>query len=139
MPAAHRGNSRRRWATVAIVSAFVGETPVFQATSAGTDRAAVAPHSSSWSISATMSTMRPSIALRCPVSSANSSNNTSSRSVGRSSATTATKAVAIEAMTPSHQRGTTSVTPRRASAQRPNKVGKANAESTARAQNTTAR
>ena len=44
--------------------AFAGDEPVFQATNAATDRAPVAPHSSSRSISATISTMRPSIALR---------------------------------------------------------------------------
>ncbi len=53
-----------RPATVVIVWAFVGEQPVFQAINAATDRAPVAPHSSSRSISAAISTMRPSIALR---------------------------------------------------------------------------
>ncbi len=64
MPWAQRGNSGSRAAMVAIVCAFAGEQPVFQATNAGTDRAPVIPHSSSRSISATISTMRPSIALR---------------------------------------------------------------------------
>ncbi len=64
MPAAQRGNSVRRRATVAIVWAFAVEQPDFQATNAATDRAPVAPQSSSRSISATISTMRPSIALR---------------------------------------------------------------------------
>ena len=45
-------------------SAFADDVPVFQATNAGIDRAPVAPQSSSRSISATMSTMRPSMALR---------------------------------------------------------------------------
>jgi len=49
---------------VAIVLAFPDDEPVFQATNAATDRAPVAPHSSSRSTSATISTMRPSIALR---------------------------------------------------------------------------
>ncbi len=43
---------------------MVEDKPSFQATSAATERAPVAPHSSSRSNSATMSTMRPSIALR---------------------------------------------------------------------------
>jgi hypothetical protein len=62
-----------------------GDTPVFHATSAATERQPVLPQIPSRSISATMSTMRPSIALRCPVNSANSPNNTSSRSLGRTS------------------------------------------------------
>jgi len=49
---------------VVIVWALAGEQPVFQATNAGTDRAPVTPHNWSPSISATISTMRPSIALR---------------------------------------------------------------------------
>ena len=58
------GNSSSRRATVAIVWAFPDDEPSFQATNAATDRAPVAPHNSSRSISATISTMRPSIALR---------------------------------------------------------------------------
>jgi hypothetical protein len=42
---------------VAIVLALCGDTPVFQATNAAIERAPVAPHSSSRSISATMSTI----------------------------------------------------------------------------------
>jgi len=49
---------------VAIVSALCGEVPSFQATSAGMDRQPVLPQMPSWSISATISTRRPSIALR---------------------------------------------------------------------------
>ena len=60
--AARKAASRR--ATVAIVCAFAGDEPVFHATNAATDRAPVAPHNSSRSSSATISTMRPSIALR---------------------------------------------------------------------------
>jgi hypothetical protein len=48
--------------------------------------------------------MRPSIALRCPVSSANSSNNTSNRATRGG---LGTKDGAAEDMTPSSQRGTT--------------------------------
>ena len=62
------------------VSALRREVPVFQATRAGRERQPVLPQMPSWSISAMMSTMRPSMALRCPVSSANSSNSTPIRS-----------------------------------------------------------
>ncbi|CAM3396330.1 hypothetical protein MYFR107205_08760 [Mycolicibacterium frederiksbergense] len=68
-----------------MVSARRGLTPVFHATSASIDRQPVAPHNEFPSsvplpsISATISTNRPSIALRCPVNSAISSNNTSNR------------------------------------------------------------
>ncbi len=48
----------------AIALALAVDEPVFHATNAATDRTPVAPHSSSRSISATTSTMRPSIALR---------------------------------------------------------------------------
>jgi hypothetical protein len=44
--------------------AFADDEPVFQATNAAIDRAPVAPHNWSRSSSATISTMRPSIALR---------------------------------------------------------------------------
>ena len=64
MPWAQRGNSASRRATVAIVWAVPDDNPIFQATNAGTDRAPVAPHNSSRSTSAMISTMRPSIALR---------------------------------------------------------------------------
>jgi hypothetical protein len=64
MPCAQRGKAASRLATVAIVAAFADDEPVFQATNAATDRAPVAPHNLSPSISATISTMRPSIALR---------------------------------------------------------------------------
>jgi hypothetical protein len=47
-----------------MVCALVDEEPNFQATSAATDRAPVAPHRSSRSISAAISTMRASMALR---------------------------------------------------------------------------
>jgi hypothetical protein len=49
---------------VAIVFALPGEAPSFQATNAAIERAPVIPHNSSRSISATISTMRPSMALR---------------------------------------------------------------------------
>ena len=49
---------------VATVWAVVEDDPVFQATNAGTDRAPVIPTSPSRSSSATISTMRPSMALR---------------------------------------------------------------------------
>ena len=64
MPWAQCGNAASRCATVAIVVAFPDEEPIFHATNAATDRAPVAPHSSSRSNSATISTMRPSIELR---------------------------------------------------------------------------
>src|SRR4051794_6102076 len=80
MPAAQRGNSCSRPATVMMVCAVVDEEPSFQATNAATDRAPVAPHNWSCSISAAISTIRASMALRCPANSANSPNNTSSRS-----------------------------------------------------------
>ncbi|MCV7424895.1 hypothetical protein H7K45_30600 [Mycobacterium yunnanensis] len=89
----HDGNSERRSATVVMVCALWGEIPVRQATSAEMDRHPVLPHSPSPSISATMSTMRPSMALRCPVNSANSSNNTSRRSLPLSGSDT--KGVAV--------------------------------------------
>ena len=63
MPWAQRGNAASRCATVAIVLAFADDEPIFQATNAAIDRAPVAPHSSSRSSSATISTMRPSIAV----------------------------------------------------------------------------
>ena len=44
--------------------AFAEDAPVFHATNAATDRAPVEPHRPSCSISAAISTMRPSIALR---------------------------------------------------------------------------
>ena len=77
-----------------IVLALPSEAPNFQATNPATDRAPVAPHNPSRSTSATISTMRPSMALRCPANSANSPNNTSRRSVGLSTAP-------VEDMTPS--------------------------------------
>jgi hypothetical protein len=49
---------------VHIVWAFADDEPSFQATNAATERAPVEPQSSSRSSSATISTMRPSIALR---------------------------------------------------------------------------
>ncbi|ELR82172.1 hypothetical protein W7U_14165 [Mycobacterium sp. H4Y] len=64
MPAAQRGNSVSRPAMVLIVWALPEEQPSFQATNAGTERAPVTPHNPSRSISATICTMRPSIALR---------------------------------------------------------------------------
>jgi hypothetical protein len=54
MPAAQRGNSASRCAIVAIVFAFPADVPSFQATTAATDRAPVAPHNSSRSNSATI-------------------------------------------------------------------------------------
>ena len=48
----------------AMVFALRSEVPVFQATSAGIDRAPVMPHNWSRSSSATISTTRLSIALR---------------------------------------------------------------------------
>ena len=81
---------------VVMVWALAEDVPSFQATSAATDRAPVAPHSSSRSISATISTMRPSMALRCPANSANCPNNTSRRWSGASD-------VDDEDMTPSSQ------------------------------------
>ena len=77
-----------------MVSALCGEIPSFQATNAGTDRQPVAPQIPSPSISATISTNRLSIALRCPANSSISSNNTSSRSLEL-------KEVAAEDMPPS--------------------------------------
>lgn len=59
-----RGNSVSRRAIAAIVLPFADEAPVFHAINAATDRAPVTPHSSSRSISAAISTMRASIALR---------------------------------------------------------------------------
>jgi hypothetical protein len=64
MSSAQRGNSASRPATAMIVWALAGEQPVFQATNVDTDRTPVMPHSPSRSISAAISTMRPSIALR---------------------------------------------------------------------------
>jgi hypothetical protein len=49
---------------VAIVLAFPEDVPSFHATNPATERAPVAPHNWSRSISAAISTMRPSIALR---------------------------------------------------------------------------
>ncbi len=49
---------------VVMVCALDGEVPSFQATNPATERAPVNPQSSSRSISATISTIRPSIALR---------------------------------------------------------------------------
>ena len=63
MPCAQRGNASSRCATVAIVLALAADEPIFQATNAAIDRAPVAPHNSSRSSSATISTMRPSIAV----------------------------------------------------------------------------
>src|SRR3954471_4126905 len=65
---------------VVMVCAVVDDEPSFQATNAATDPAPVDPHNSSRSISAAISTIRASIALRCPANSANSPNNTSRRS-----------------------------------------------------------
>jgi hypothetical protein len=48
---------------VAIAVAFADDAPIFQPTNPATDRAPVAPHNPSRSTSATISTMRPSIAL----------------------------------------------------------------------------
>src|SRR5690242_19451744 len=104
MPWTQRGNSSSRPAIVAIVCAFAGEQPAFQATNAGTDRAPVTPHKPSRSMSATISTMRPSIALRWPDNSAHSSNNTSRRSLGL---TTTAPTDPVEDMTSSSQPGTT--------------------------------
>jgi hypothetical protein len=59
----HCGNCSTRCATAAMVAAFDGEQPVRQATHAANDRHPVIPISE-WSISATGSTMRPSITLR---------------------------------------------------------------------------
>src|SRR5215212_5337094 len=84
--------------------AFAGDEPVFQATNAATDRAPVAPHSESRSISAAISTMRPSIALRCPANSDNSSNNASRR---WSATFPVQVGYAVEDITPSKHRGPT--------------------------------
>jgi hypothetical protein len=73
-------------------------------TSAGIERAPVAPHSSWWSISATMSTIRPSMALRWPANSANFSNNPSRRCTGL---TPGAKEAAGEDIKSSKQTGTT--------------------------------
>lgn len=68
-----------------MVSARRGLTPAFHATNPANERHPVAPHNAlpsalpAPSISAMISTNRPSIALRCPVNSAISSNNTSIR------------------------------------------------------------
>ena len=78
--------------------ALFGEAPVFQATNAASDRHPVMPHNPSRSISATMSTRRPSMALRCPHNSATSSNNTANRSAG--DPTSAPLSVATEDMNP---------------------------------------
>ena len=61
---AQRGNSSSRPATVVMVWALADEEPSFQATNPATERAPVEPQNSSRSNSATISTMRPSIALR---------------------------------------------------------------------------
>ena len=84
------GNCSSRPAMVVMVWALAEDAPSFQATNAATDRAPVAPHNSSRSISATMSTMRPSIALRCPANSANSPNNTQDAGPARATWTTRT-------------------------------------------------
>src|SRR5215212_12203855 len=86
------------------VCALAGDEPVFQATNAATDRAPVAPHKLSRSISAAISTMRPSIALRCPASSDNYSNNTERRWSARFPVQVG---YAVEDMNPSKHRGTT--------------------------------
>src|SRR3954454_19680231 len=89
---------------VAIVAALPDEAPSFQATNAAIDRAPVDPHNPSWSNSATIATMRPSMALRCPANSDNSPNNTSTRSPAR---TTGTSSEAVEDITPTSQPGPT--------------------------------
>ena len=63
-PRAQRGKSGNRWAMAVMVSALRGETPVFHATSADTDRAPVTRQMPSWTIYDTISTMRPSMAVR---------------------------------------------------------------------------
>src|SRR3954447_21846450 len=88
----------------AIVAALPDEAPSFQATNAAIDRAPVDPHNPSWSNSATICTMRPSMALRCSASSENSPNNTSTRSPAR---TTGTSSEAVNDITPSAQPGPT--------------------------------
>lgn len=85
-----------------VVSAFLDETPIFQATNASTERQPVIPASSSRSISAMMSTSRPSMALRCPHSSAISPNSASKRSFGGA------KDAAVVDISPLFQRGPTS-------------------------------
>jgi len=97
MPCAQRGNSLSRCATVVMVWALADDEPSFHATNADAERAPVEPQSSSRSISATISTMRASIALRRPANSANSSNSRSRRWPG----------VGVEDMTTSSQRGPT--------------------------------
>src|SRR5215218_10199589 len=84
--------------------ALADDEPSFQAINAATDRAPVAPHSESRSISAAISTMRPSIALRCPANSDNSSNNTARR---WSATFPVQVGYAVEDITPSKHRGTT--------------------------------
>jgi hypothetical protein len=64
IPATNRGNCSTRCAIAATVAAFDGDTPVFHATNAATDRQPVIPHKFACSISATKSTICPSIALR---------------------------------------------------------------------------
>src|SRR6476660_4715335 len=89
-----------------MVCAVVDDEPSFQATNAATDRAPVEPHRPSCSISAAISTIRASIALRCPANSANSSNNTSSRS---KTTFPVQLGYVIDAMNPSKQPGPTNL------------------------------
>ncbi|ANW63059.1 hypothetical protein BCA37_05025 [Mycobacterium sp. djl-10] len=88
------------------VCAVCGETPVLAATNEATERNPVMPASPSRLISATISTIRPSMALRCPESSAISANNTSSRCAGVTPA--AAESVALVDMTSLKQRRPTS-------------------------------
>src|SRR5690242_1889946 len=83
-----------------MVFAVVEDNPSRQATNPAIERAPVAPHNRSRSISATISTTRPSMALRCPANSASSSKSTSRRSLG-------IIAVAAKDITPSSQPGPT--------------------------------
>jgi len=87
-----------------MVCAVVDDEPSFQATNAATDRAPVEPHRPSCSISAAISTIRASIALRCPANSANSANNTSSRS---ETTFPVQLGYVVDAMNPSKQPGPT--------------------------------
>src|SRR5690349_11523912 len=87
-----------------MVCAFNDDTPNRHATNAANERHPVAPHECSPPISATISTMRPSMALRCLANSANSSNNTSSRSL---TVTTGVSNDADQDMTPYWHAGTT--------------------------------
>ncbi|BBY15262.1 hypothetical protein MLIT_08540 [Mycolicibacterium litorale] len=83
---------------------FFDEDPVFQAINAATERAPVIPHKPSRSISAAISTICPSMALRWPANSSNFSNNTSSRAARGA---LGTKDGALEDMTPSLQEAPT--------------------------------